>query len=175
MKWPQIEVLGKLRLQTLISWSINTGGGNEFSCHSGHCIDIQFRCNNRFDCPYDDSDEQGCPSECIKFILSVFLLIFDMFFVFVFSSTQILLPKWNTLTMILSLATYWKLQHIQASQEFIFHLTFLWNWYEWFLPLPTIFFLGVSLRWPFIYSIYLSSEILTLFSQFWIEMVVKYA
>ncbi len=32
----------------------------EFRCRSGHCIFKSFRCNNRVDCPYDDSDELYC-------------------------------------------------------------------------------------------------------------------
>lgn len=33
---------------------------NMFRCENGPCIDEQFRCNGRNDCPFDTSDELDC-------------------------------------------------------------------------------------------------------------------
>ena len=33
--------------------------GNQFNCDDGYCIDIEYRCNGRYECP-DQSDEANC-------------------------------------------------------------------------------------------------------------------
>lgn len=39
-----------------------------FRCENDPCIPMELRCNGRYDCPFDTSDELDCPEPERKFI-----------------------------------------------------------------------------------------------------------